>query len=428
MGRSGAVTAAGLADMGHDVSAVDIDAERIGQLQRGKAPFFEPGLDALIAANLKAGRISFTADLDEAIPGADAVLLCVPTPAGRDGDADLSMLYSAVRDLGPLLKADTLVITRSTVPVGTNAQLTLQLAREHPDANAKVVSNPEFLREGHAVDDFLRPERIVIGAVEPEIRTRAAELYGSIDCPMILTDLETAEVAKYAANAFLATSVSFINEIANICELTGADVKQVTKVLALDKRIGPHAYLDPGIGFGGSCLPKDLSALAATAEAQGYEPELIRATINVNARQPERIVECLSQMLPSISGITVAVLGISFKGDTFDVRNSPALALIRRLSEEGATVHAFDPFADATAESCTESVAELHDDAYEAVAGCDAAIIATEHSEFRTLDLNRLGERMRSRVLIDGRNLLDPEAARNAGFTYVGIGRGRRGD
>jgi UDPglucose 6-dehydrogenase len=414
--------------MGHTVSAVDIDAERIQQLQQGHAQLFEPGLDDLIAANLKAGRISFTTDITDAVPNADAVLLCVPTPAGEDGNADLSMLYSAVQEIGSLLRANTLVVTRSTVPVGTNAELAKRLTREHPDSQASVVSNPEFLREGHAVEDFLQPARVVIGAVEQEVRARAANLYEAFDCPIIMADLETAEIAKYAANAFLATSVSFINEIANICELTGADIEKVTEALALDKRIGPDAYIEPGIGFGGSCLPKDVSALAATAEAHGYEPELIRATINVNARQPERIVEYLNEIFPSLADITIAVLGISFKGDTFDVRSSPALALIRRLNDEGATLHAFDPYADETAESCAGSFATLHNDAYEAAASCDAVIIATDHSEFRDIDLPRLGERMRSRIVIDGRNMLDPEAARSAGFAYVGVGRGRRGN
>ncbi|MCH8160487.1 MAG: UDP-glucose/GDP-mannose dehydrogenase family protein [Chloroflexi bacterium] len=428
VGRSGAVTAAGLADMGHRVRAVDIDAGRVAELNGGKAPFFEPGLDEMIARNLESGRISFTTELCEAVPNADAVLLCVPTPAGSNGDADLSMLYAALRDVGPLLKSGALVITRSTVPVGTNALLAIQLHQEHPDLEVAVISNPEFLREGHAVDDFMRPERIIIGAADAHGGSSAAKLYESLDCPIIITDLETAEITKYAANAYLAASISFINEIANICERTGADVTKVTEALHLDRRIGEHAYIEPGIGFGGSCLPKDLSALVSTAEGHGYEPTLLKAIMQVNNAQPRRIVSYLEEFFKDLSSLKVAVLGISFKGDTFDVRSSPAMSVIRHLGDAGVRVQAFDPMADRTVEMCVSAIAELHEDAYSAATGCDAIVIASEHSEFRTLDLQRLGKVMASRVLIDGRNLLDPATVAEAGFSYIGIGRARRGD
>ena len=412
--------------MGHRVRAVDIDAGRVAELNGGKAPFFEPGLDEMIARNLESGRISFTTKLCEAVPNADAVLLCVPTPAGRDGDADLSMLYAALRDIGPLLKTGALVITRSTVPVGTNALLATRLREEHPDVEVAVISNPEFLREGHAVDDFMRPERVIIGAANANSGARAAKLYGSLDCQIIISDLETAEITKYAANAYLAASISFINEIANICERTGADITKVTEALHLDRRIGEHAYIEPGIGFGGSCLPKDLSALVSTAEGQGYDPTLLKAIMAVNDSQPRRIVSYLEEFFKSLSNLKVAVLGISFKGDTFDVRSSPAMSVIRHLGEAGVRVHAFDPMADRTVQTCVSAIAELHGDAYSAATGCDAVIIASEHSEFRTLDLQRLGKVMASRVLIDGRNVLDPATVAEAGFSYIGIGRPAR--
>ncbi len=414
--------------MGHRVTAVDIDAERIGRLQGGHAPFFEPGLDDLISANLKAGRISFTTNAAEGVAGADAVLLCVPTPAGADGSADLSMLFSAVEDLGPLMSPGTLLITRSTVPVGTNTALIQQLKNDLPDSSVAVVSNPEFLREGHAVEDFMRPERIVIGATEPAIAQRAAQLYESIDCPMVLTDPETAELAKYAANAYLAASISFINEIANIAEQTGADIAKVSEALTLDSRIGKQAYVQPGIGFGGSCLPKDLSALVVTARSHGYDPRLLEAVLNVNASQPEQVIARLKHSLGDITGRTVCVLGVSFKGETFDVRSSPALSVIRLLSDGGARVRAFDPLADGTIEGCIGEAAQLFDDAYAAAAGADAVVIATDHKAFRELDLRTLGARMASRILVDGRNLLDPAKVADAGFSYAGIGRLERGD
>ncbi len=414
--------------MGHHVCAVDIDAGRVAELNGGKAPFFEPGLDEMIARNLESGRLSFTTELAGAVPNADAVLLCVPTPAGSDGDADLSLLHAALRDVAPLLKVGALVVTRSTVPVGTNSSLAIQLHQEHPDKDVAVISNPDFLREGHAVDDFMQPERVIIGAADAQSGARAAKLYDSLDCRIIVTDLETAEVTKYAANAYLAASVSFINEIANICERTGADVMKVTEALHLDRRIGEHAYIEPGIGFGGSCLPKDISALVSTAEHHGYEPKLLKAIMAVNESQPKRIVGYLEERFENLSSLKVAVLGISFKGDTFDVRNSPAVSVIRHLGEAGVRVHAFDPMADRTAEMCVSAMAELHDDAYSAAAGCDAVVIASEHSEFRALDLQRLGSVMASRVLIDGRNVLDPATVTEADFSYIGIGRARRGE
>ncbi len=427
-GRSGAVTAACLADLGHTVCAFDVNADLIARLEAGSAPFVEPQLDDVIKRNMEAGRLTFTTDAATAISPADAVLLCLPTPASDDGTSDLSALYAGVDSISAHLAPDAVLITRSTVPVGTNAALQERLRGLAAGGQHDVVSNPEFLREGRAVDDFMTPDRIVIGAVSEAARKRVAGYYAAIECPMVLTDLETAELAKYAANAYLAASVSFINEIANICERTGADISQVAQALALDHRIGPDAYLMPGIGYGGSCLPKDLSALISTAEQHGYTAHLLSAVSDVNERQPAWVVEQLRGSVSRLEQAKVAVLGISFKGGTFDARSSPALATMRLLQQAGVAVRAYDPFADDATEALVKGFATLHPDAYAAAEGCVAVVIATDHREFSDLNLARLGRLMQTRLFVDGRNLFDPEAVLQAGFSYVGVGRAHRGD
>lgn len=425
-GRSGAVTAACLAQLGHRVCAVDVDQERVVTLRSGRAPFFEPGLDELISGNLNAGRLTFTSEYADAVPGAEFVLLSVDTPPRPTGEADLSSLTAAAQRIAPLLADDAVVVTRSTVPIGTNAELAKLIHVANPDATFAVVSNPEFLREGHAVDDFQRPERIVIGAAEERAGTRVAALYGTTDRPVILTDLETAELIKYAANAYLATSISFINEIANIADRFGADVGLVAEALALDRRIGGDAYLRAGIGFGGSCLPKDLRALVHTAELHGYTPTLLRAIVEVNERQPKRVLASLEEFFADLARRPIAVLGLSFKGDTFDLRSSPAVAAIHLLLAAGARVRVFDPLADQAVPAELEAQVELCPDAYTAVEGCDAVIVATDHSVFRALDLEKLRNAMRSPVFIDARNAFDPAVVAQARFVYRGIGRGSR--
>ena len=427
-GRSGAVTAACLADLGHSVCAVDINATLVAKLQEGRAPFYEPDLDDVIQRNLKAGRLSFTTAFSEGVPDADFVVLCVGTPPQTNGEADLTALHAAIGEVAPLLRENAVVITRSTVPVGTNASLAEKIRAERPQTAFEIVSNPEFLREGHAVQDFVGPERIVIGANSERGRKAAARLYQDIDCPIVFADLETAEMIKYAANAYLATSISFINEIANICERVGADVSLVREALMLDRRIGPHAYLTPGIGFGGSCLPKDLHALVAAAEGHGYRPTMLRAVVQVNELQPRWVIGCLEQIFTELPGLTVAVFGISFKADTFDPRSSPAVAVIRLLANEGVHVRAFDPLADATAGEQLQGLAELSSDAYSAATGCHALVFVTAHRQFRELDLERLRRTMKSPVLIDGQNLFEPDTVSRAGFSYIGIGRPRRND
>ena len=424
-GRSGAVTAACLAELGHAVRALDINERLIASLGEGRAPFHEPGLDALLERNLQADRLSFTTLTEKGVADASFVLLCVDTPAQENGEANLSSLWTAAGDVAPLLRDGAIVITRSTVPIGTNARLFDTIRAANASAVFEVVSNPEFLREGHAVDDFLRPDRIIIGARTEEAARTAGRLYEGIETQIVYTDLETAEMVKYAANAYLATSVSFINEIANLCERVGADVSVVAEALKLDKRIGPRAYLAPGIGFGGSCLPKDLRALISTAEEHGGSPALLQAVVRVNELQPRRIIEQMKDTLGDLRGKHVAVLGISFKGGTFDARSSPALAVMKLLVAEGAAVRAFDPLADGTTREqvATGAVAS---DAYAAAEGASAVVVATDHDEFRTLVPARLAEVMASRVIVDGRNLLDPEAFEQAGFVYMGVGRPSR--
>ncbi len=426
-GRSGAVTAACLAELGHKVCAIDVDHEHIATLRSGRASFYEPRLDELIQRNLDAGRLSFTTDYKDGVPDAEFVMLAVGTPPQPDGTADLSHLAAAIHELAPLLASHATVITRSTVPVGTNQWIAETLRSEHA-REFDVVSNPEFLREGHAVDDFLEPDRVVIGAASQQVALHAVKLYERLDCPILLVDLETAELIKYAANAYLATSVSFINEIANIAERVGADITLVSKALALDERIGAHAYLAPGIGFGGSCLPKDLRALVTIAEQHEYDPLLLKAVIETNELQPRNVVATLEEICGDLAGRQIAVLGISFKGGTFDARSSPALAVIGALATKGARVRAFDPLADESAQQYIGTQAELFSDAQSAAEGCHALILATNHAEFRELDLARIARAMAGHVLIDGRNVLDAETATRAGFVYIGIGRRRGGE
>ncbi len=423
-GRSGAVTAACLAELGHRVCAVDLDHQHVATLQGGKASFYEPRLDELIQRNVHVGRLSFTTDYGEAVPDAEFVLLAVGTPPLPDGTADLSHIASAIHQLAPLLSSSATVLTRSTVPVGTN-RWAAQMLRGELGRDVETVANPEFLREGHAVDDFLEPDRIVIGGASQEAARHAATLYARLDCPILLVDLETAELIKYAANAYLAASVSFINEIANVAARVGADISLISGALALDERIGPHAYLSPGIGFGGSCLPKDLRALVTTAQLHDYDAKLLKAIIETNERQPRGVVDALEEIYGDLAGKQVAVLGVSFKGGTFDARSSPALAVIAALRDRGARVRAFDPLADESVAQHVGADTALFPDAVSATDGCDAVILATDHAEFRELDLERIGRGMAARVLVDGRNLLDAAAAKRAGFTYIGVGRAR---
>jgi UDPglucose 6-dehydrogenase len=422
-GRLGAVAAACLADIGHTVSAVDTDSRRVRSLARGDPLFHEPGLTELLQRNLANDRLSFTTRAGDGMRGAEFVLIAVDTPQRQDGAADLSALHTAAREIAPYLEEETVIVIRSTVPPGSCASLAPLIRSANPNAGFEIVANPEFLREWRAVDDFLKPDRIVIGSDNRRAARRVASLYRKLRRPTIVCDLATAEMIKYAANAYLAASISFINEIANICDGVGADVSQVAQALAMDKRIGQRAYLSAGIGFGGGCLPKDISALAFVAQAHGYPAPMLRSVMEVNDLQPRLVLVRLQETFPDLAGVTIAVLGLSFKGDTFDLRWSPALAVVRLLAEAGARVRVFDPLAgDLTATELAEAV-QVSTSVEQAVIGAQALVIATEHQQLRELNLPKLRSLTKGPLLIDGRNLLDPAAAADAGFTYVGIGR-----
>jgi UDPglucose 6-dehydrogenase len=369
----------------------------------------------------QAGRISFTTRYAEAVPGAEFVFIAVNTPAGAEGQADLMAVRAAVRDLARVLSPNTVIVNKSTVPIGTG-DLVATLVARYTDTPFSVVSNPEFLREGSAVADCRRPDRIVLGSKDHAAAEKVAALYGKLDCPVLITDIRTAEMIKYASNAFLATRISFINEIAAICERLGADVKDVARGMGMDHRIGNH-FLDAGIGWGGSCFPKDVRALIHMAAASGSHPQLLRAVVDINRDQRLAVVQKLHTLLGELEDRTVALLGLSFKPNTDDLRNAPSVELVDFLRHEGARIRAYDPVAMERARAIMPNV-ELCPDPYSAAAGADAAVLVTEWAEFRQLDVARLRAVMRTPVFIDGRNLYEPAEMRAQGFAYAGIGRG----
>jgi UDPglucose 6-dehydrogenase len=429
-GYVGLVSGACLADFGHVVTCVDIDEGRVARLQSGDMPFFEPGLAEVVGRNVAAGRLRFTVDTCEAVREALVVFLAVGTPEGSGGEADLSQIVAAAEQIGASLFDYKVIVTKSTVPIGTGARLTQILAATAPrPVQFDVVSNPEFLREGAAVQDFMRPDRVVIGTASERAAAIMREIYRPLyllETPVIMTNVETAEMIKYASNAFLAVKISYVNEIANLCERVGADVHTVAKGMGLDKRIGSK-FLHPGPGYGGSCFPKDTRALAALGTTFGARQQVVESAIRVNELQRERVLEKLHHALGTLIQRHIAVLGLSFKPNTSDVRESPALYLCRQLTTRGAQVRAFDPVAMSEAAAGLGHLARsiyFAADVNDAVSCADALVIMTEWNEFRSLDLEKLGTRMRRRLVIDARNVLDPAAARAAGFTYEGTGRG----
>jgi len=425
-GYVGLVTGACLADFGHTVRCVDREPERVDLLSRGIVPFHEPGLTELVT-RLGGRRLHFTTNISEAVADAGVVFLAVGTPEGTNGEADLSQVEEAVREIAPHLTGYRVVVTKSTVPVGTGV-----LVRGWLDASGvtetDVVSNPEFLREGSAISDFLRPDRVVVGTSSERAAAVMREIYRPlylIETPMVFTDVETAEMIKYAANGFLAVKISFINEIAALCDRTGADVHVVAKAMGLDKRIGSK-FLHPGPGYGGSCFPKDTRALAAMGTQHGVPQQLIEAAIRVNTRQRTIVMGKLAEALGGLTGRTVAVLGLAFKPNTSDVREAPALGLCRDLLQAGAIVRAFDPIATEEAARALADAASsitFERDVYAAAAGADAVAIMTEWNEFRGLDLEKLRTVVRTPVLLDCRNVLEPARAIATGFVYKSIGR-----
>jgi len=416
-GWVGLVTAACFADLGHDVVVRDVVPERIEELEAGRIPIFEPGLSDLLAANRE--RIRYTLDMGEVFERARIAFVSVPTPPTHSGDADLSAVWRVLDEL-PELDERTIVVMKSTVPVGTGAKVRHELDARGL-AHVGYVSNPEFLAESTALRDFMQPDRIVVGAFDEADGDAVAALYGSIDAPLVRADVASAEMVKLASNAFLATKISFINEIANVCEETGADVSVVAEGMGLDRRIG-SLFLRPGIGYSGSCLPKDVTALKQLAGNSGYHFQLLTAVIEVNELQKRRVVGKLRKHLGSLRGKTIALLGLAFKPNTNDMRDAPSLILAPRLLAEGAEVRGWDPVALDEARRALDGV-DLRETLLEAVKDADAAVIVTEWDELRGLLAPEVKAAMRMPLIVDGRNLLDPDTARAAGFTYESIGR-----
>jgi UDPglucose 6-dehydrogenase len=425
-GYVGLVSGACFAEFGPNVTCVDLDAAKIERLRRGEIPIYEPGLEALVAKGLKSGRLSFTTDLATAVSEADAVFIAVGTPSRRgDGHADLRFVEAAAMEIAGALQGYTVVVTKSTVPVGTGRRVAEIIRDTNPTAEFDVASNPEFLREGSAIGDFMRPDRVVIGVETDRARAVMQALYRPlylIETPMVLTTLETAELTKYAANAFLATKITFINEMADLCEKVGANVQDVARGMGLDGRIGMK-FLHAGPGYGGSCFPKDTVALVRTAQEYGSPARLVEAVVQVNDRRKGVMASrVMTACGGTVRGKTVGVLGVAFKPNTDDMREAPSLAIIPALQDAGATVRAYDPAAMHEAGALLPGV-HWCADAYDVAAGADVLVIITEWNEFRALDLERIGASMNQRVLLDFRNVYRGDDVRTQGFTYTSIGR-----
>jgi UDPglucose 6-dehydrogenase len=419
-GYVGLTTGACFADLGNHVVCLDIDEKKIARLDAGEIPIFEPGVEELVVRNVQAGRLSFTTSYADAIPGREFLFIAVNTPQSPTGHADMTQVESAAASLAQHLTTPAIVVNKSTVPIGSADRVGSIIARATPVPFA-VVSNPEFLREGTAVHDFMHPDRVVLGSTDRGAAERVAALHAPLNAPTVITDVRTAEMIKYASNAFLATKISFINEIAQICDRLGADVNEVARGMGLDPRIAP-SFLSAGIGWGGSCFPKDVKALEYMASMNGAHPQLLRAVAEINRDQRIHVVRMVREAVGDLRGKTVALLGLSFKPNTDDMRDAPSSEIVELLEHEGATVRAYDPAAAEKAKRLLPSIT-LCKDAYEAVQGADAAILVTEWNEFKQLDLAQLRRAMRRAVLVDGRNLYDPAAAAAAGFDYRAIGR-----
>jgi UDPglucose 6-dehydrogenase len=425
-GYVGLVSGTCFSEFGHDVICVDKDAAKIDKLNGGEMPIFEPGLETMVASNAKAGRLAFTTVLKDAVKGADAVFIAVGTPSGEDnGGADLVYVKGAAEEIAAALDGYTLVVTKSTVPVGTGRELEAIIRDVNPDADFDVVSNPEFLREGSAINDFMRPDRVVIGTTSDRARDRMKQLYRPlflIETPILFTRRPTAELIKYAANAFLATKISFINEIADLCEVVDADVHDVARGIGLDGRIGSK-FLHPGPGYGGSCFPKDTLALARTAAEVGTPMRIVEAVTTVNDARKERMAEKITAACGgSVDGKAIAVLGLTFKPNTDDMREAPSLNIIAGLKKGGASVRVFDPEGMDEAKTMLDGV-DWCSDSYDAVTGVDAVAIVTEWNEFRALDLDRIKSLMKVPVMVDLRNIYNPKELAEAGFQYTCVGR-----
>src|SRR2546428_2356664 len=401
---------------------VDVDTEKIAQLKRRQVPFYEPGLNELVERNAKAGRLGFTTSYEEAVPGAEYAIIAVSTPEGEGGEADLSYVESAATSIADCMDGPLIVVNKSTVPPLTGDMVSRVLRNRNGTHRAEVVSNPEFLREGSAIQDFMHPDRVVIGSHDPEAAAGVAKLYAPLKARVLITpNIYTAEMVKYASNAFLAARISFINEIARICERVGADAKLVAEGMGLDKRIGP-SYLDVGLGWGGSCFPKDVAALTAFAENFNYHPELLHAVMDINRDQRMLVIDKLRECLEELPAKVIGLLGLAFKPNTDDMREAPSVDIAKVLLAAGAEVRAYDPAAMERSRTLLPDVEYLKD-AYQVASGADALVLVTEWNEFRQLDMARVKLLMRRPVIVDGRNIYDPAVMRSLGFTYRGVGR-----
>jgi UDPglucose 6-dehydrogenase len=426
-GYVGLVSGACFADFGHDVTCVDKDESRIAALERGEIPIFEPGLEEIVATNVRQKRLSFTRNLAPAVAAADAVFIAVGTPSRRgDGHADLGYVYAAAAEVADALEGFTVIVTKSTVPVGTGDEIERIIRERRPDADFAVVSNPEFLREGAAITDFKRPDRIVVGTDDTRAREVMSEIYRPLylnQPPVVFMARRTAELTKYAANAFLATKITFINEIADLCEKAGADVQDVARGIGLDNRIGPK-FLHAGPGYGGSCFPKDTMALVKTAQEFGAPIRIVETVAASNETRKRRMADKILEACGgSVTGKTVAVLGVAFKPNTDDMRDAPSLVILPALQSLGASVRAFDPEAMGQARPLLADVA-FCDDAYECIRGANVLVILTEWDAFRALDLARIKTLLAEPVIVDLRNIYNPDDVRKRGFSYTGVGRG----
>jgi len=426
-GYVGLVSGACLSEFGHDVICVDKEASKIDALKAGRIPIFEPGLDEVVAANVKAGRLGFTTNLAEAVAKADAVFIAVGTPTSRrgDGQADLSYVFGAAEEIAAAIQGYTVVVNKSTVPVGTGAKVEAIIRKLRPEAEFDVASNPEFLREGSAIEDFRRPDRVVVGCISDRAREVMKEIYRPLylsETPIVFTTRESSELIKYAANAFLATKITFINEMADLCEEVGADVQDVARGIGLDGRIGAK-FLHAGPGFGGSCFPKDTLALLTTSREHGKTTKIVEAVVAVNDNRKLAMAKKIVRAFGDVKGKTIAVLGLAFKPNTDDMRDAPSLVIVPELQAQGAHIKGYDP------ESMTEAKKSLNiefcKDAYEALAGADGVVILTEWNEFRALDLARVRSLLKAPIVVDFRNIYDPAAMAAAGFDYTSIGRPR---
>src|SRR5512133_1194821 len=427
VGYVGLGTAACFADLGNRVCALDVDDKRVENLKKGIMPIYEPGLEELVKRNTKAGRLSFTTSYADGLNGAEFAFIAVGTPSGVDGNADLQYVDSAARSIAQNMTAPLIIINKSTVPIGTGDWVADIVKDAQPKPiDFAVVSCPEFLREGSAIADFMGPHRNVIGSLERDAADKVAQLHLPLRSPIVITDLRTAEMIKYASNAFLATKISFINELADLCELVGADVKEVAAGMGYDARIGRH-FLDAGLGWGGSCFPKDVEALAYMAKEKGLNPRILNDVMDINYDRRKAVVTHLEQLLKeNLKGKTIGLLGLAFKPNTDDMRDAPSVDISNALLAAGANVRAYDPVARQTAAPLLPKV-EIFEDVYKMAKGCDALIVVTEWNEFKQLDLEKVKGLLNCPVIYDGRNIYDPGLMREMGFTYRAIGRGFNG-